>query len=52
VFDPDDVVESSTTLFTNSLSGNLTYMIRMDGGACYAMGDDPTYYSAEQCTVL
>ncbi len=50
---PDEVVAGSTTLFSERLATNLTYMLtEQSGAACWAWGDDATYYDDFGCGEL
>lgn len=54
----DDDGDGAGDAFTSGDEDRLTYLVQTIGGtdpgdaACYIWGDDPTYYSGENCTEL
>lgn len=56
VYDPEEVQAGATTLFTNSLSGGLTYVTfePYPSSVCWSWGDDTSYYADAgfSCTKL
>jgi hypothetical protein len=50
-YEADSVVAGETTLFTDSLADNITYVLfEADTDVCWTWGEDVSYYSAFGCT--
>ncbi len=52
-YTPDDIVAGESTLFTDSLAANITYVLFEDSSdACWTWGEDVSYYAAFGCTEI
>lgn len=51
VFDPDDIVEGTSTLFNETIAAaGITYVLIADNQDCWTWGHDTSYYTAVGCT--